>query len=84
MERWAKFFELIPFLLSSGQDHRINKVRVMETLITAAIVAGVTYGAIKTDVQNIKEALVEFKTEIRTDMRNMSQRIDRVTERTRR
>ncbi|HLE91069.1 MAG TPA: hypothetical protein VI753_07960 [Anaerolineales bacterium] len=76
MEHWHKLVESLPFVLQVGQSNKLNKTRLLETIISAAIIGGVLYGTFKTDMENVKSSI----TEVKQDMKTLSQRIDRVLE----
>ena len=76
MEYWHKLIESLPFILQAGQSTKLNKTRMLETIISAAIIGGILYGTFKTDMENVKSSI----TEVKQDMKTLSQRIDRVLE----
>lgn len=80
MDKWQRMMEIFPFILSSHQSHKINKTRLIEAVITAAIVAGVTYGAIKTEIIYLREGFQTLRIDVREDLRYMSSRVDRLYE----
>ncbi len=73
---WNNLFESLPFVLSAGQDPKLNTKRIMETVISAAIIGGVVYGTLTTDLQNVKTSLVDLKQDVRVVSQRMDSMID--------
>lgn len=76
MEKFQKILEFLPFFLGTGPRVHFNKLRAIEAVISAGLVVGVLYGAFNADIQNIKQAIGEIKTDLRT----MSHRVDNLND----
>ena len=80
MEHLKEFFSsFIPFILQAGQHPKINKARLLESIIIAAVIGGMIYGTFKAEMVSIKDSL----TDIRQDVRTLSNRIDFLTDKRR-
>jgi hypothetical protein len=61
----------LPFFLGvNGHGAKVNTIRVVELLIMAAAVGGITYAqmqSLREDVREIKQTQKEYRTEVRAE-----------------
>ena len=56
---------VFPFLLSTSSGVKLNKTRVLEAVIMAAIIGGMLFGTFNTKLENMEDTMKEMKQDIR-------------------
>lgn len=80
MQRLKEILESLPFIMQVGQSNKINKNRILETIISAAIIGGMIYGTFKTRLENMESSIIEIKQDQRIIYQNLTSRIDNLAD----
>lgn len=80
----SRLRDFVPFILSAGQSPKINKARLVESLIMAAVIGGISYGTFKQRFDDLDKLIaVQISAQqasiddLKRDMRDLRNQISR-------
>ena len=76
MEKLKAMLDILPFFLQVGQSKKLNYTRMIEAVVIAAVIGGMSWATFNTKLVNMEAGLADLKHSIR----EVNQRVDRIYE----